>query len=83
MLPVWRAFNARSTPVPLEKAGGRICAEFSYLYPPGIPLLVPGERITAQMCAYLISLRRQGFALQGQDDYRMEDIKVVGNISEG
>ena len=82
-LTIARAWDAQTAKLPLEQSAGQLCAEFVYLYPPGIPLLVPGERITAQMCAYLISLRRQGFALQGQDDYRMEDIKVVGNISEG
>ena len=32
-------------PVPLSQATGRICHDFIYIYPPGIPLLVPGERI--------------------------------------
>ncbi|MBR0402332.1 MAG: hypothetical protein IJH73_07465, partial [Lachnospiraceae bacterium] len=34
--------------VPVEKAEGRICGDLIYCYPPGIPLLVPGERIGAE-----------------------------------
>lgn len=59
-----------------ESAGG-VSGEFIYLYPPGIPLLIPGERISAQLIDRLESYREQGFSLQGLVDYRGENIRLV------
>lgn len=39
--------------VPLKKAKGNICAEIIYFYPPGIPILIPGEQITNEIIDYL------------------------------
>ena len=78
-LPVWRAFNARSTPVPLEKAGGRICAEFSYLYPPGIPLLVPGERVPDNWADAAGRLRASGCILEGTEDPEGRTVRVLAD----
>jgi arginine/lysine/ornithine decarboxylase len=36
-------------PVPLAEAVGRVCAESIMFYPPGIPLLMPGEEVTAEI----------------------------------
>jgi arginine/lysine/ornithine decarboxylase len=53
------AIEQRSSPVPLTAAAGRIVAEMVIPYPPGIPLLVPGEIITAEMTELLITLRQR------------------------
>lgn len=78
-----------SEPVFLDCSSGRISAEFVYLYPPGIPLVVPGERISEELPAKLEQYRSEGMQLQGMADYTGEKILVVreekisGNFSEG
>ena len=61
----------------LARSEGSISAEFVYLYPPGIPLLVPGERISGELLEKLLQYRANGFALEGMADYRGEEIQVV------
>ena len=39
------AAASQGSPVPLSRSAGRVCRDFIYIYPPGIPLLVPGEQI--------------------------------------
>ena len=75
--------------VSLYCSAGRISAEFVYLYPPGIPLVVPGERISKELLAKLKQYRSEGMKIQGMADYTGEKILVVreekisGNFSEG
>ena len=52
-LPLGTAWRARSESVPLGQAAGRIAAEPLCPYPPGIPLLVPGERIDSARATWL------------------------------
>lgn len=59
-----------------EQAKGRISAEAVIPYPPGIPVLCPGERITAEIWAYLEQCRRQCIHLQGTRDPTLETICV-------
>ena len=54
MLPRDAFFAAKET-VPAGQAVGRICAEQITPYPPGIPVIIPGERITAELLDYLRS----------------------------
>ena len=62
---------------PLEECVGKISAEFVYLYPPGIPLIVPGEQITGQFVKKLNIYKEKGLELQGLEDYTGSKIKVV------
>ena len=55
---------------------GKITAEFVYLYPPGIPILVPGEVITEFKYKVIESYKKQGFRVQGPKDYSLKTIKV-------
>lgn len=50
-----------------EEAMGEISTEFAYLYPPGIPILVPGERITGEVIEYLGIHRDMGFQIEGPE----------------
>ena len=61
----------------LEECVGKISAEFVYLYPPGIPLIVPGEQITGQFVKKLKIYKEKGLELQGLEDYTGSKIKVV------
>lgn len=55
-----RAAEKEAVEVPLLQAEGRICAEYIYSYPPGIPILAPGERITAQAIGRITELESEG-----------------------
>ena len=49
----------------LEESAGRYAGEFVNLYPPGVPLLVPGERITEKLCRDIIRNVEAGLSVQG------------------
>lgn len=59
------AWDGSKEEVPLEECDGRIAGEFVNLYPPGVPLLVPGERITGELCRRIGSWLEQGLTVQG------------------
>lgn len=48
-----------------QKSAGFISMEYAYLYPPGIPLIVPGERITKETAAMLVDYQNKGFSVEG------------------
>lgn len=62
--------------VPLKESAGKISAEYCYLYPPGVPLLVPGERISEELLQKLEKCRAAGLSLQGLRDYSGKTIAV-------
>lgn len=64
-LSIAEAWNGEKEWVPLEQALGCYAGEFINLYPPGIPLLVPGEQFTQKYCRYLAEYLRQGLNVQG------------------
>ena len=59
------AFHKEREEVPLEKAGGRIAADFIHLYPPGIPILVPGEIVSESVLAQIKGYLRMGLCVRG------------------
>lgn len=59
------AYFAPKRIVPLKSSIGRLCGEMVVPYPPGIPCLLPGENITAEVCAYIGELKQTGRHLQG------------------
>ena len=71
------AFHAAQELVPLEEAAGRISAEMAATYPPGIPVLVPGERLTPALVSHLAAQVAAGGRIVGPQDPRLERIQVV------
>ena len=71
------AFLAPQEAVPTEKAVGRIAAESLAAYPPGIPNVLPGERLTAETLDYIQDALAQGGSLRGASDRRLSTIRVV------
>ena len=71
------AENSEKRRIPFRESAGCVSGEYIYLYPPGIPLLIPGERITQRLLDRLDGFRKQGFELQGLDDYSGETIFVI------
>lgn len=63
--------------VTLKKAAGYISAQTLTPYPPGIPVLIPGERITQEICEYLTDLVEKDIRFSGQETDTLKSIKVV------
>lgn len=72
------AFYAPSYSLPLAKSGGKISAEFVMAYPPGIPILAPGELITDEILEYIRFAKQKGCKMIGTKDMAMEHIFVLG-----
>lgn len=64
-------------PVPLNRAAGRICAEYVYCYPPGIPLLVPGEKIRQEVLDRILELRENSAPLHGSREEGLGESLLV------
>ncbi len=77
VLPPQTAFYAENVPLPIAETSGRIAAEFVMCYPPGIPILAPGERITKDILAYIAYAKEKGCSLTGCRDMNVESLMVV------
>ncbi|MFN6500540.1 MAG: aminotransferase class I/II-fold pyridoxal phosphate-dependent enzyme [Nostoc sp. DedQUE01] len=76
-LSVREAFFAVSEILPLAKTCDRICAEIVCPYPPGIPVLMPGELITKPVLDYLQQIQSMGGFISGCNDTNLQTLKVV------
>jgi len=72
------AFFARVEQVPAAEAVGRVAAEMVTPYPPGVPVLVPGERITQEALDYLVSGPPAGMLIPDAADSELKTLRVVG-----
>ncbi len=72
------AFYATKHAIPLQQSAGQVCSEFVMCYPPGIPILAPGERITKEILEYIAYAKQKGCFLTGTEDIYIENINVVG-----
>lgn len=71
------AFYSSKTSVPMNESDKKICAEFVMCYPPGIPILAPGERITKEILDYIDYAKEKGCFLTGTEDIKIENINIV------
>ena len=71
------AFLGPQEAVPFGEAAGRVAAESLAAYPPGVPNVLPGERLTAPTIEYIQRTLRQGGALRGAVDRELRTIRVV------
>ncbi|MCI6813164.1 MAG: aminotransferase class V-fold PLP-dependent enzyme [Lachnospiraceae bacterium] len=71
------AFYANKKSIPLRESKGCVCSEFVMCYPPGIPILSPGERITAEILDYIEYARTKGCSLTGPEDPAIININVL------
>ena len=62
------AFYAPKKSLPLRETEGMVCSEFVMCYPPGIPILAPGERITAEILDYIEYAKAKGCSMTGPED---------------
>ena len=63
--------------VPFDHSAGMVCAEIVTFYPPGIPILCPGEAITQDIIDYCQLLKKGGMHISGPEDCTLKTIKVV------
>ena len=71
------AFYAQKESLPLQKSGGRICSEFVMCYPPGIPILAPGEQITDEILDYIVYAKEKGCSMTGPEDPDIRYLNVL------
>jgi arginine decarboxylase len=71
------AFYSETEIIPFEEAAGRITAEFLMIYPPGIPIVVPGEIITKENIDYVQENLAAGLPVQGPEDETIQMIRVI------
>lgn len=71
------AFYSEKKMIPIEESEGMICGEFVMCYPPGIPILAPGELITSEIIRYIIYAKEKGCLMTGTQDMAVERINVV------
>lgn len=75
-----KAFYAEQHSVPIKESSGFISGEFVMCYPPGIPILAPGERITGEIIDYISYAKAKGSSLTGTEDMAIENIRVVEEV---
>lgn len=71
------AFYGEKYRLSLEQCEGRVCGEFVMCYPPGIPILAPGERITREIIDYIKYAKVKGCNLTGPEDLHTEYLNVL------
>ncbi|MEW9667480.1 aminotransferase class I/II-fold pyridoxal phosphate-dependent enzyme [Ammoniphilus sp. 3BR4] len=71
------AFYSETEIIPLKEAQGRIIAEFIMIYPPGIPIFLPGEIISQDNIDYIQENLAVGLPVQGPEDESIETIRVI------
>ncbi|HKL79091.1 MAG TPA: arginine decarboxylase, partial [Mobilitalea sp.] len=72
-----KAFYSDKRSVLLRDSIHYISGEFVMCYPPGIPILAPGERITEEIINYIIYAKEKGSVLTGPKDMKVEHINIV------
>ena len=70
-------FYAKKRAVSLDVAEGCVCGEQVSFYPPGIPVLLPGEVITREIVEYCKAMKQLGLPVSGPADSSLDSIRVV------
>lgn len=71
------AFYSETEVVPFDESSGRIIAEFVMVYPPGIPIFIPGEIITEENLNYIRKNIEVGLPVQGPEDDTLQTLRVI------
>jgi arginine/lysine/ornithine decarboxylase len=71
------AFYSETELVPFDDSEGRVIAEFIMVYPPGIPIFIPGEIITEDNLSYIKKNMEAGLPVQGPEDYDFKMLRVT------
>ncbi len=71
------AFYSQKKSIPINESSGFVCSEFVMCYPPGIPILAPGERITKDIIDYIQYAKAKGCSMTGSEDPDINNINVL------
>ena len=74
------AFYSEKQSLPLKECKDMVCAEFVMCYPPGIPILAPGELITQEILDYIVYAKEKGCSLTGPEDMEINHLNVMKGI---
>ncbi len=74
------AFYAEKEALPLSETEGRVCSEFVMCYPPGIPILAPGEEISGEILRYIAYAKEKGCSMTGPEDPGIERLNVLKEV---
>ena len=79
VLPLRDVFYRAKRAVPLAQAVGKICGEQVSFYPPGIPVLLPGELVTEEIIAYCRAQKELGLPVSGPADSSLQTIRIIAD----
>ncbi|WP_407397479.1 aminotransferase class I/II-fold pyridoxal phosphate-dependent enzyme [Anaerovibrio sp.] len=71
------AFYGEKESLPIDQTVGRVCSEFVMCYPPGIPILAPGEKITEEILQYIRYAKKKGCSMTGPEDMNIKFLNVM------
>ena len=71
------AFYAEKESLPILETKGKVCSEFVMCYPPGIPILAPGEMITEDILNYILYAKEKGCSMTGPEDPEILRLNVL------
>lgn len=71
------AFYSNKKSLPINECEGKVCAEFVMCYPPGIPILSPGELITKDILNYINYAKEKGCSMTGPEDMAIERLNII------
>jgi len=71
------AFYSQKKSVRIMDAVGAVSGEFVMCYPPGIPILAPGELITKEIAQYIVYAKEKGCSMQGMEDSTLQTLNVL------
>ena len=71
------AFYSEKESLPIDQTVGRVCSEFVMCYPPGIPILAPGEKITEEILQYIRYAKKKGCSMTGPEDMNIRFLNVM------
>ncbi len=77
MTPQEAFYSEKEEMILIEQTEGRICTEFVMCYPPGIPILAPGERITREIIDYILYAKEKGCSITGPEDEKVDRLNVI------
>ena len=72
-----KAFYSPKETLPIRETAGRVCSEFVMCYPPGIPILAPGEVITKEIIDYIEFAKEKGCSMQGPESPDISHLNVI------
>ena len=72
-----KAFYGTKVSLPLKEALGKVCTEYVMCYPPGIPILAPGELVTQEIIDYILYAKAKGCSMTGPEDLDIERLNVL------